>query len=85
MRMMVSIPMNHFLKFEVIYTTSKIDLYKEHVEMSKILSADIVNIQSPYTREALSQVINKVKNLFPTTATYRLWKNKNFYVEDTIE
>lgn len=84
MRVMVSIPMNYFLKCEVIYSTSKTDMYKEYVEMSKILSADIVNIQAPYIRDALLQIINKVKNSFPMPATYRLWQNKNFYVEDTI-
>jgi hypothetical protein len=84
MRMMVSVPMNYFLKCEVIYGTSKTDMYKESVEMSKVLATDIVNIQAPYIRDALIKIIDKVKNSFPIPTTYRLWNNKNFYVEETI-
>jgi len=84
MRMMVSIPMNHYLRCDVIYTTSKADIYDEYVKMSKVLSADIVNIEEPRIQTALIKIIDEMRDSFPMPTTYRLWDNRNFYVEETI-
>lgn len=76
--------MNHYLRCDIIYATSKTDMNKEYTEMTKVLSADIVNIHEPRIQTALIKIIDKMRKSFPIPTTYRLWDNRNFYVEETI-
>ena len=84
MRISISIPMNHYLKCEVIYNTSKIDLYQEYVQMYKLLSAEIVQISDALINRALIKIIERVKIAFPVPCTYRLYQDHHMYIEEHV-
>jgi len=84
MRIRIAVPMNHYLRCEVIYNTSKTDLSAEYTQMFKVLSSDIVMIYEPLISNTLIKIIDKVKCAFPIPTTFRLWESHNFYIEETV-
>lgn len=84
MRICISVPMNYYLKCEVIYNTSKIDLYSEYKQTYQILSTEIVQIHEQSIQKSLMKIIDKLKSAFPSATTYRLYQDHHMYVEEVL-
>lgn len=86
MKISISVPMNHYHKFEVIFNTSKINLNEEYIRVYKLLSSEIIKYHEPYIEVTIKRIIYHLTNLkvFPIPVTYRLYQDTNMYVEETV-
>lgn len=85
--------MNQYLRFEVIYNTSKIDIMKEFVTMSDKLSAEVITIERAYTpterkpnattvRELFDLILTRLAPMLPASTIFRMHINNKLYIEE---
>lgn len=84
MKIRVAVPMNNYRMFEIIYETSKFNLFYEYVRAQKILLAEIVTYKEAVLERAMYKIIHRLKNQFPMPAIYRLHIDNNCYIEETV-
>ena len=84
MKLRVAVPMNHYLKFEIMFNTSKFNLNSEYVRVYKLLQAEVVTIYDPFIEKALYRIIHRIKTSFSMPVTYRLWIDNNAYIEEIV-
>lgn len=86
MKMSITIPMTYYHQFELIIpVANKNDISWDFTEIDRKLRANIVNIKDATINRALDMIVEKIKNDFPFPMICRLWQNRSWYVERTVE